>query len=126
MRRDPEAMQRTAERRDRENLADRLLLRIPNLKSLSIHIAERATDRSGMEVVYTRYIMVDRAPALFDIPCCEKNCRGGGHDLTSEVMAALRNGKTSFEGTDRCAGSVRDVSCPFELHFVAEAAYTAD
>jgi len=123
MRRDPEAMQRAADRRDRENQAERLLLRIPNLKSLSFRIAERATDRSGMEVVYTKYIMVDRAPALFDIPCCERTCRGGGHDLTSEILQALKKGKTTFEGTDRCCGSIRDNGCPFELHFVAEATY---
>jgi len=123
MRRDPEAMQRTADRRDREKQADRLLLRVPNLKSLSFRIAERSTDRSGLEVVYTKYIMVDRAPALFDIPCCERTCRGGGHDLTSTVLAALRKGMTTFEGTDRCAGSIRDNGCPFELHFVAEATY---
>jgi hypothetical protein len=123
MRRDPEAMQRTADRRDREKQADRLVDRIPNLKSLLIRIAEKDVGRPGMEVMYTKYIPVDRAPALFDIPCCERTCRGGGHDLTYEMLQALRSGRTKFEGNDRCAGSVREGGCPFELHFVAEATY---
>ena len=123
MRRDPLALQRALERRERENQAERLLDKVPTLKSLSLTIQEQAVDGSEMHVVYTRHIVVERAPALFTIPCCDHACNGGGHDLTSEVLRGLRKGKAHFEGKDRCAGTVREADCPFELSFVAEATY---
>lgn len=123
MRRNSEAMQRAVERRERELAAGPLAAKVPNLRSLCLRIEERTSDQSGAEVVYTRHVVVDRAPALFDIPCCDRGCRGGGHDMTLKILRSLRHGLAHFEGSDRCAGSVRDRGCAFELRYVAEATY---
>jgi hypothetical protein len=123
MRRNAEAMMRAAERKDREVAAGRLNELVPNLRTLCLHIEERMPDRPGPEVVYIRHIVVDRAPALFDIPCCDRGCQGGGHDVTRLVIQALSRGTQHFEGSDRCSGSVRDRNCNFELKFVADATY---
>ena len=123
MRRNVEAMQRAAERRSVEDTAERLVNRVPTLKTLQLKIEEKALDRPGVGVVYTRHVVVDRAPALFNVPCCERNCEGGGHDLTGAVLRELVKGRTHFEGRDRCEGRSGDMECPFELFFVCEATY---
>jgi hypothetical protein len=69
--------------------------------------------------------MVDRAPALFLVPCGDPRCADGEHDLTTVVMRALRARETSFRGIDECTGSVGSSTCPRVLHFQATAEYRA-
>jgi hypothetical protein len=114
---------RFAERRRREDEAPRLIDQVPNLKSLRFEIE----DRCGVgATTYTRPVLVDRAPALFLIQCGDPRCIDGEHDLTWAVMQALRQGTTSFEGEDKCGGSVGSSACPRVLHFGAAAEYAAD
>ena len=122
-RRNTEAIKRSAERKKREDKAERLLKKVPNLKSLSIHISEKPVDGKGYEISYVKRVVVDHAPALFVIPCVERSCAGGGHDLTRKVLNALKKGKTEFTGNDRCEGTIDGEECTLELSFVAEASY---
>ena len=122
-RRDTEAIKRAAERRKREDKAERLRRKVPKLKTLSIRITEKPADGSGYEINYVKHIVIDHAPALFEIPCMERTCKGGGHDLTGKVMHALHRRKTNFAGNDRCEGSIDGEECPIELSYSAEATY---
>ena len=111
---------RFAERRRREAEAPRLLEQVPWLLSLQLDIE----DRSG--VVASKYIrrcVVDRAPALFLVPCVDPRCVDGEHDLTYDVMRSLRTREGAFEGTDNCVGSVGPSPCGRVLHFNALATY---
>lgn len=123
MRRDPEAMRRAAARRQREDDAARLLDKVPNLKRLALHIEERPLGPEGPPVRHIRHVVVERAPALFEIPCSERGCHGGGHDLTRRVLRALRGGKAEFSGKHRCSGEIDGAECQVEICFEAEATY---
>jgi hypothetical protein len=70
-----------------------------------------------------RKIVIERAPALFLVPCGDLRCMGEEHDLTSAVMRALHSGQTSFRGEDECRGSVGPAACGRVLRFEASAAY---
>jgi hypothetical protein len=114
------AAQRFAERRRREGDAPRLCEQVPNLLSLRLEIEER----SGVTgTAHVRRIVVDRAPALFLVPCGDPRCTDGEHDLTTTVMRALRSQEKSFQGTDECTGSVGLSACARVLHFDAVAEY---
>ena len=111
---------RVAERRRRESDAPRLAAQVPSLVSLQLDIE----DRSG--VVASKHIrryVVDRAPALFLVPCVDPRWIDGGHDLTFDVMRALRAREGTFEGTDNCIGSVGPSPCGRVLHFKPIATY---
>lgn len=77
----------------------------------------------GVEVVYTRRVVVTAAPAHFEIPCGDPSCEDGGHDLTSPIMRALRAREVSFSGEDACHGSVRTTSCQRVLRYTGVASY---
>ena len=121
MRRDPEAAKRAAARREREDTAPRLQDVVPKLADLALRIEER--DSINEPVVYIRRIVVDRAPAHFELPCTEKGCTGG-HDVTDQIMQALEGGETAFEGDHACAGETRDGDCKRTVHFTADASYS--
>jgi hypothetical protein len=72
-----------------------------------------------------RKIVVERAPALFLIPCGDPRCEEGGHDATVDIMRALRSGHTKFEGQDECHGNVAQSRCMRILWFEATAEYDA-
>jgi hypothetical protein len=107
-------------RRAREDSAPRLREEVPTLLRLKIDIEERAG--ATAVVRHARHVVVDRAPALFLVPCGDRGCKGSGHDLTERVMCALRSGDTSFGGEDACAGVPPD-GCPRVLRFEAVATY---
>jgi len=109
------------DRRAREDSAPRLLDEIPKLVSLRLELSQGRTESGTAK--HARTIVVERAPALFEIACIERTCRNGGHDLTYSVMGGLRQGLTSFEGTDVCNGSVGTAECGSRLHFQAIAVY---
>src|ERR1700730_16768349 len=115
----PQAL-RFEERRRRENDAPRLCDHVPGLLSLRLEIEER----SGVTATkHIRPVLIDRAPALFLVPCGDPRCADGEHDLTTTVMRALRAHETAFEGNDECTGSVGLGTCSRVLHFDAFAEY---
>jgi hypothetical protein len=125
MRRITPAVKRAAERREREDAAKRLNEVVPALDALVFTIEESDSDKASLapiEVTHTRRIVVDRAPAVFDLPCYDRHC-DGGHDVTNSVIRALEARKTRFEGHHRCTGHSKHGDCRLELHFVAEAHY---
>ena len=114
---------RFAERRQREDEAPRLSTQVPDLVTLKLEIEERY---GAGAMKHTRRVVVDRAPALFLVPCGDPRCTDSEHDLTSAVMIALRARLTSFEGSDECGGtlgSAGNAYCSRTLHFHATAEY---
>jgi len=115
-RNDPQAKERIAERRRRENEAPRLANEIRRLTSLQIDVMNGGNQ-------YLWRIVVERAPALFEIPCPEPACTNGGHDITRSVMQALRASSPTFEAEFTCQGDVAAGSCGRILKYVAKATY---
>lgn len=113
---------RFADRRLREDEAPKLHDEIPTLKSLVLVFEERSGAGANK---YTRRVVVERAPALFLMQCGDPRCVDGEHDLTAAVMRELRNGKTTFHGSDECGGSIGTAPCARVLHFDATAEYGA-
>ncbi|MEM1030270.1 MAG: hypothetical protein AAGN82_07970 [Myxococcota bacterium] len=122
MRRNTEAAKRAADRREREDAAERLSDAIPTLGDLTLHIEERRLDRDEIEVSHTRRVVVARAPAHFEMGCSDRRC-DGGHDVTPTVMKALRAGQTAFSGKHACCGQSKHGPCKLELHYDAVASY---
>ncbi len=120
-----EATERFAERRRREEAAPRLLERVPELATLKLEVEEShgATGLSGSK--HIRHIVVDRAPALFAIPCGDTSCQNGGYEVTDAIMRALQAHNEHFEADDRCLGSVGTAPCSRTLHVTAIATYGA-
>lgn len=118
-----EAAERFAERRRRENEAQRLLAVAPRLETLRFEIEERRAGSTVAQSTHVRPIVVANAPALFIFPCQDAACRDGGHDLTPVVCRALRDGMERFEGEDPCRGQTGSADCPRILRFIATATY---
>ena len=93
---------------------------MPGLVNLRLEIEERFGVSATKHV---RHVLIDRAPALFLVPCGDPRCADGEHDLTTTVMRALRARETSFQGSDDCSGSVGPSACPRVIHFEAVAEY---
>lgn len=121
-RRNSEAAQRAAARRQAEDDAPRLLAEIPQLESLNIDVEEHLPSGT-VASNHVRRVVVDRAPALFVMPCNDRSCKEGGHDLTRAFLAELRRGKTTFEGSHACEGQVGSSNCSLTLKYVAHATY---
>ena len=102
-RRNSEAAQRMQERRRRQDDAPRLATEIPRLESLKLELSEEGPGTGGI-VTHVRPILIGSAPALFELGCSNHYCKEGGHDITPEVMRALRSGATRFEGRHQCNG----------------------
>jgi hypothetical protein len=122
-RRNEEAAQRTAQRRKLEDAAPRLAATLPELDTLCLEIQEVRTGVVDTEASYIRRIVVSHAPALFILPCRDAACDSDGHDLTSEIMTALRARKPRFSGEHPCKGKVGGASCQRTLAYVATATY---
>lgn len=116
---------RTAERRQREDEAPRLALAIPGLEGLRLEVLEHSSSISRPERNHVRHVVVATAPALFVMPCHDTQCKDGGHDLTHEILAALRRGTPRFEGENACHGMVGSAGCSRTLGYVALATYRA-
>jgi hypothetical protein len=123
---DLDAARRAQERRQRAERARKLTELVPELGSLRLEIDETLDGSSITGARHIRHIVVDHAPALFEIPCSAPDCRDGGHDLTDAVLGALQTGSTQFAGEDVCRGSVGTGDCGRVLHFVAHARYDRD
>lgn len=122
-RRNAEAAERAKQRTQREDDAPRLHDEVPRLTDLKLEIAYRRADSEAAESTHIRRVVLERAPALFVMSCSNKECQGGGHDLTSTVMRGLRASETHFDGTSNCNGSVGTGSCNGILTWIADATY---
>jgi len=121
-RRRSEATTRFEERRQREHGAQRLRDRVPSLATLRLDIAQgRGTSNSDPK--YTRIIMVETGPALFELGCADPSCKDGGYDLTIPVLRGLVEGKAHFEMDGRCDGSVGSAECGRNVHVDVTATY---
>jgi hypothetical protein len=109
------------DRRSREDSSPRLTDEVPGLVSLRLDITQGRTESGTAK--HARTIVVEHAPALFEIACIERTCRNGGHDLTFNIMSALRQKLASFEGEDVCRGSVGTAECGSRLQYQATAVY---
>jgi hypothetical protein len=118
-----EASARFAERRRQEDAAPRLSEVVPELLSCRIEITQRRSNVTSADVSHTRHVVVERAPALFLVPCYEPSCKDGGHDITSALLRGLRDREANVQGEDTCHGSVGAEHCRRVLHFNAVAQY---
>jgi len=121
-RRSSPAALRSAERRQREDEAPRLQAAFPSLATLQIAVCE---EHAGGSSKHIKHVVVARAPALFVIPCGDANCIDGGHDVTHEVMNALRAKSTAAAGDSTCSGMTGSAPCSRRIHFDLTATYTA-
>ncbi len=121
--RQSEAAARSAERRRREDAAPRLRDLVPALEDLKLELGELRADAPIVETNHVRRIPVAHAPALFELPCHDSFCTGGGHDVTQEILRSLRAGLTRFEGEDACGGSTGTAPCQRVLKYVVTASY---
>lgn len=106
-----DAAVRAAERRRREDEAPRLAARVPRLASLKLEIEERRSSAVGADVSHVKRVVVDSAPALFELPCCDRSCKDGGHDVTRQILRELERGATTFDIEDVCDGSIGSAQC---------------
>lgn len=116
------AAARFQDRRKREDEAPRLTAEAPDVTSLKLTMEERSAD-VALEPAHIRRVIVERAPALFLIPCGDARCTDGGHDITRAIMRALRNHETTFEDSDACSGSTGTSPCTRVLHVSGVAEY---
>jgi hypothetical protein len=119
----PEAEQRTLDRRHREDGAPRLRAETPRLQSLSIELKEFFSRESSPDSVHIRRIVLETAPALFLFACGDPKC-SGDHDLTDEVLAGLRHDRTRIEGELRCGGATGESACVRKVHYTAVATFS--
>jgi hypothetical protein len=125
-RRQVEVENRVRERREREDAAPRLRNRVARLLTLSIEIDDHFGSATMAQTRYVRHVVVERAPALFQIPCSEPSCEDGGHDVTRAVMQALLAGEREFSGEDVCYGWRGGERCERVLRFVGHATYSSE
>ena len=118
-----EAAQRAAERRKREDDAERLQAVVPALESLRLDIQESRGGVALPESTHIKRVSVPHAPALFEIPCLDSWCKEGGHDVTNEILRALRSGATQFEGEHSCGGRSGAADCQRVMRYVGVATY---
>ena len=118
-----EAHLRFAERRRREDEARRLHDEVPNLRTLKLEVEEHRREATIAETRHVRHIIVDRAPALFELPCNDPACRDGGHDLTDVMIQRLRSQAADFVIEDVCMGDVRGAPCGRVIRVLVTATY---
>jgi hypothetical protein len=117
-----QVLQRTLERRQREDDAPRLHALVPRLRALDIAFSE-GEGGAFASIDHVRHVVVARAPALFEQRCANPSCKGGEHQFTSELVAGLRRDEARIEGEDRCLAPMGASSCQWVLKYVATARY---
>jgi hypothetical protein len=118
-----EAELRFNERRKREDEARRLHAQVPGLRTLKLEVEEQRGTSALAETKHVRVIVVERAPALFLLPCGDRDCRDGGHDVTDAVLRGLQARTERFEVEDTCIGNIRGAECGRTVRIVAKASY---
>jgi hypothetical protein len=117
--------ERRGQRTQREDAAGKLLARAPDLTTLSISIRETRPEGCVSDTQYTRRVVLEHAPALFEVPCSYPECEDGGYDVTREVLHALASRLTRFEGKQACRGRCGNLECTRVLHYTGNALYGA-
>jgi hypothetical protein len=112
--RNSEASKRFAARREREDSAQRLHDVAPTLTRLDLELAESRAGMTDPHSVYVRRVVVAQAPAHFEIACGDSACQDGGHDMTADVLDALRRRQETFTAEDACRGTIGSVGSPCE------------
>ena len=120
-----EVLQRARERRECEDSARRLIEVFPSLVTLRLEIREARGEGTGTtsRSQHVRHIVVASAPAFFDIPCIDRGCQGGSHDITHAVLRGLSQSLERFEGDSTCTGEMGSAYCGCGLIFTAFATY---
>lgn len=119
--RSTQAAQRSADRRQREDDAPRLKVQIPTLATLKVAVTEEQT---GVNSKHVKHVVVAHAPALFVFPCGDEVCVEGGHDVTNEIMRALRNKLTQACGESKCEGMTGSAPCTRRITYELTATYS--
>jgi hypothetical protein len=114
-----------SERWKREDAAPRLATEVPSVKTLALVLKDSRGLQGVSGTERTQHVIVDRAAALFEVACADPKCEDGGHDLTHEVISALKRRQEQFEGTSECRGSVGGAPCRCTLNYRATATYSA-
>jgi hypothetical protein len=114
------AAQRSNERRQREDAAPRLRDSVPSLVSLYIDLVEQTGTSTN---AHRKHVVLASAPALFVIPCGDKACSDGGHDITHDVMRSLRQERAEATGEHVCEGQVGSAPCTRRLQYQTSAVF---
>ncbi len=109
---------------ERESSAPRLTDEVPSLRTLRLTMRFRRGEHALPESEHTRIVVVQRAPALFVVPCSDPQCREGGHDVTQDIMFRLRSKNGAFVGSASCSGSLGSAAAPCARTLVFEASAT--
>ncbi len=120
-----EGAERMRQRKEAEDQAPRLAESCPTLQTLRLQLRFRRGETRIEDSAHVKIVVVPRAPAMFFVPCADKECREGGHDITSMVMDGLRRKQTTVTGEDACHGTLGSAQsrCSGSLEFVATATY---
>jgi hypothetical protein len=110
------------EQRRREDEAPRLREVVKQLRTLRLRFQDVREEGRHLVMPYIKPIVVQSAPAHFEIRCMEPRC-DGRHDLTRLILNALQTSQCSFGGTTHCNGMVGDLACDRVLSYTGEAAY---
>ncbi|NOU30135.1 MAG: hypothetical protein HOO96_19710 [Polyangiaceae bacterium] len=122
-RRNTEATERLAAKRAREDQAPRLSAEVPKLATLALEVREFMAAVPVAEPGHVRRVVVESAPALFEMPCGDPRCKDGGHDVTREIIRALERGEARFEGDDACRGGIGTANCTRVMHYIGTATF---
>ena len=120
---DIEREERRVQRVQREAAAGKLLQRFPEITSLDIVVHEARPEGCVSDSHYIRRIVLEHAPALFEVPCSYPSCEDGGYDITHDVLEALAAKDPKIEGEKACRGRCGSLDCTRVLRFVVRVAY---
>jgi hypothetical protein len=112
-----------SDRWQREDAAARLLDQLPYIRTIKFSLKETRAEHTVAGTTRAQHVIVARAGALFEIACSDPKCENGGHDLTTEVLAGLRDRLAEFGGNSDCHGDLGQGSCDRTLHYSVHATY---
>lgn len=111
------------ERRRRENEAPRLKLVVPRLVELKFKMFSMQGEHIVAGTEYMKLVPVLHASAHFEIPCSDPRCKDGGHDISYEILRALKGGEPELEGEDACRGVTGSAECRRSLRYSMTVTY---
>jgi len=120
---DVEREERRVSRGQREAAAGKLLQRFPEVTSLDITVHEARPEGCVSDSHYIRRIVLEHAPALFEVPCSYPSCEDGGYDITRDVIDALGARDPKIEGEKACRGRCGALDCTRVLRYVVKVTY---
>lgn len=109
-RRDPAQAEAAAEWRRRQDAAPWLRDEAPQVESMRLSFDEELEDRAPSGRGYARPVVVASSRAHFEVRCLEPRC-DGTHDLTREIMRAIRERRVSDSIRSACEGVCNNVQC---------------